>query len=165
MVVIENNKKYGIILLALSFLPSPVCAEPSLIIRPQAGYGYLDSSAFNNRGGIYHAGARILLNAGETRLYGLEVSRFDLDNGDNFISLGIVLEQKLWDWFNMSIGTVGYFGYGVDSKNPIGLMTNLGWEPRSNNAFKPFITYRNDIIFSDKTDIAHSISAGFTLEF
>jgi hypothetical protein len=161
----NTNKIMWIVLLMLAFLPSLVNAEAFLIVRPQAGYGYMDSSDSSNNGKISHAGLRILLNAGESRRYGLEATRFRLSDGGYFSSLGVVLEQRLWSWFNMSIGTVGYFDYGNDSKNPVGLMTNLGWEPSNSKNFKPFITYRNDTIFSENTDTAHSISIGFTFTF
>jgi len=165
LALIGSKKKYSLILLAFLFFPSLVCAEPSLIVRPQVGYGYFDSSASNDDGSAYHVGARILLNVGAIRRYGLEISQFNIEHGGDFTSLGIVLEQRLLGWFNMSLGTVGYFGYSVDLENPVGLMTNLGWEPVLDNPFQPFITYRNDIIFSNKIDTVHSLSIGVTCEF
>jgi len=149
----------------LVFLPSLVNAGSSLIVRPQVGYGYMASLDSSNGGYISHAGLRILLSAGEIRRYGLEATRFRFNDGGGFRSLGIVLEQRLWDWFNMSIGTIGYFNYGVGSTNPVGLMTNLGWEPSNYKKLKPFITYRNDIISSENTDIVHSLSIGVTFSF
>ncbi len=53
----------------------------------------------------------------------------------------------------------------MNSDNIAGLMTNLGWEPNNDNGFEPFITYRNDVIFSEDIGIAYSISAGFTFDF
>lgn len=130
--------------------------ETSIIqIRPHFGYGNDDTK---------HYGLRVLLNSNENQTYGLELTKFENDN-DKFQAIGIVLEQRLWDWFNMSIGTVGYFNYGVNDENIIGLMTNLGWEPNNSIPFKPFITYRNDTIFTKKTKILHSISLGFKFEF
>ncbi|MDH5219562.1 MAG: hypothetical protein OEX19_17780, partial [Gammaproteobacteria bacterium] len=61
--------------------------------------------------------------------YGLELTRFSSGEEDVFISAGIVLEQRLFNWFNMSIGTIGYFDYQKTEHNPVGLTTNLGWEP------------------------------------
>jgi len=132
--------------------------ESSLIFRPHFGYGSLNGE------NISHYGGRILLPVGNNRTYGLEVTKFDGDDNE-FTALGIVLEQRLFEWFNMSIGTVGYFDYGRDSENLIGLTTNLGWEPDNHIPFKPFITYRNDVIFDKNTDVVHSISAGFSFEF
>lgn len=122
--------------------------------RPHFGYGSVESNS------VYHYGGRILLPADDIRKYGLEITKFETDY-DEFTSIGIVLEQKLFNWFNMSIGTIGYFDYGVDSDNLIGLTTNLGWEGNNNI----FVTYRQDMIFDQQTDIINSISIGFSLEF
>jgi hypothetical protein len=132
--------------------------KSKILFRPHFGYGSLEGNS------VSHYGGRILLPASRTRKYGLEVTQFDSDDNE-FTSIGIVLEQRLFNWFNMSIGTIGYFDYGVDSENLIGLSSNLGWEPDNNIPFKPFITYRNDVIFGQHTDSIHSISIGFSLEF
>jgi penicillin V acylase-like amidase (Ntn superfamily) len=126
----------------------------TLQIRPHFGYGNQNTT---------HYGARILLNSSNTQAYGLEVTEFKTKD-DDFLAIGIVLEQRLWEWFNMSIGTIGYFDH--KNQNSIGLVSNLGWEPNNHIPFRPFITYRNDIIFAkDKTETLHSISAGFKFEF
>jgi len=125
-----------------------------LKIRPHFGYS---SSAS-------HYGGRILLAADNVHSYGLEFTQFNYSS-NSFSSLGIVLEQKLFGWFNSSIGTVGYFNYGQNNNNLIGLTSNLGWEPDNSIPFKPFITYRQDIIFDKKTEVIHSISFGFTFDF
>ena len=132
--------------------------KSNIIFRPHFGYGSLDGEK------ISHYGGRLLLPAGDIRKWGLEVTKFNGDSSE-FSALGIVLEQRLFGWFNMSMGTVGYFDYGKDSDNVIGLTTNLGWEPNNNVPFKPFVTYRNDVIFDKDTDIVHSISVGFSFEF
>ncbi len=46
----------------------------------------------------------------------------------------------------------------IDSDNLIHKLTN-------DIAFKPFITYINDVVFDQHTDTIHSISIGFRLEF
>jgi hypothetical protein len=130
-----------------------------LIFRPHFGYGMLDDDS------VYHYGGRILLPASDIRRYGLEITQFVDNHDESFSSIGIVLEQRLFKWFNLSIGTIGYFDYGLDSENIVGLMTNLGWEPDNYKSFKPYITYRNDVIFGDNTDTIHSLSIGFSWEF
>lgn len=156
---------YKAILLSFALIPSMIYADASITVRPQTGYGYINASGSESSGQLSHAGIRVLLKASEIRKYGLEASRLKLKNGKSFTSLGIILEQKRWTWFNISIGTVGYFNYGENSENPIGLITNLGWEPSHYETFKPFITFRSDIIFSNDTDTARSLSAGMSLEF
>ncbi len=113
---------------------------------------------------IFHYGGRILLPANEIRKYGLEITAFH-GKDNKFTSVGIILEQRLLGWFNMSIGTIGYFDYGNNSTNIAGLTTNLGWEPDNHIPFKPFVTYRNDVIFSNPIDVGHSLSVGFAFEF
>ena len=49
--------------------------------------------------------------------------------------------------------TIIYFDYCIDSDNLIALTTILGWE------------HRNDVVFDQHTDLIHSISIGFRLEF
>lgn len=144
---------------------SPLYAEESVVFRPHTGFGYSKSSFSKYDGGISHAGGRLLLSASDIRKYGLEVTHFNLANGGNFTSIGIVLEQRLWDWFNMSIGTIGYFGYGENAENPVGVMANLGWEPRNSETLKPFITYRTDAIFHSKTTMINSLSVGLGWQF
>ncbi|VAW83985.1 hypothetical protein MNBD_GAMMA18-2431 [hydrothermal vent metagenome] len=153
---------YTTIFLCLLLTSHIASAESSVTVRPQIGYGYINS---DNSGGIAHVGIRALLNASEIRRYGLELSKLSMDGGKDFTSFGIVLEQRLWGWFNMSIGTVGYFDYGENSENPVGLITNLGWEPSHYKTFKPFITFRNDVIFSNDVDTVQSFSIGMSLEF
>ncbi len=152
----------GLLFLMLLCRPLPASAEPSLLVRPQAGYGYLDA---NGGEAISHVGLRVLLPASQMQRYGLEVTRFLPKNGGDFTALGIVLEQRLWECFNMSIGTVGYLDYNGGTRNPFGLMTNLGWEPKSRRGWEPFITYRNDLIFSGKTDSAYSLSVGVSFKY
>jgi len=130
--------------------------DDSMTFRPHFGFG--------SDGSVYYGG-RMLLDAGGIRKYGLEVSKFKT-NDDSFEVFGIVLEQRLWSWFNMSIGTVGYFNYGADNQHVIGLTSNLGWEPDTQSTLKPFITYRTDVIFlKENIDAFHSINIGFGFAF
>ncbi len=161
----RRNIRCGYLLVALLLLAGFANAQPTVVVRPQGGYGYFHSGVSENNGGVYHAGLRILLNAGDARRFGLELTHFGVKDGDEFTSIGILLEERMWNWFNRSIGTVGYFGYGADSDNLVGLMTNLGWEPNWEKLIKPFVTYRSDVIFYDKITTVNSLSAGITIGF
>ncbi len=154
--------KYILMLLAL--ISTAAFAEDNLTLRPHMGIGSANSTPTTGSDSINHIGIRLLLNAGGSKKYGLELTQFESDSGHKFQSIGIVIEQKKWGWFNMSIGTVGYFDY-TDNTNPVGLMTNLGWEPESKHSIKPFITYRGDLIFADQNQRIHSISSGLTFSF
>ena len=133
----------------------PIKSNSNIQIRTHFGYG---------NGGNRHYGLRILLNSSDKQSYGLEITKFTKKS--DFKAIGIVLEQRLWGWFNMSIGTIGYFDYGAEKQNLIGLVSNIGYEPDNHIPFKPFLTYRNDIIFlKNKTKTLHSFSIGFKFEF
>jgi hypothetical protein len=124
-------------------------------IRPHAGFGSSDGNDFN------YYGLRILLPADDTKSYGLELSRFDIDT-DQFNAIGIILEKRIHEWLNLSIGTIGYFNYGENSDHVIGLSTGMAWEPKNQTPFRPFISFRNDTVFnSNDTDSFQSISIGF----
>jgi len=142
----------------LALVNASVFAEDSIQIRPQAGTGNLNSDKYQ------HVGLRLLFNAGIEKKYGLELTRVVTSKAD-YIVAGIVLEQKKFGWFNMSIGTVGYFGQDSVTPNQPGLITNMGWEPDTPSAIKPSVTFRNDVIFAEKNEFGYSISAGLTVAY
>ncbi|MCL0051803.1 hypothetical protein M1M97_03975, partial [Thermodesulfovibrionales bacterium] len=114
-----------------------------IVFRPHFGYGHTGENY------ISHYGVRILLAAGDNKRYGIEVTKLE-----EVFAIGIVLEQRLFEWFNI-----------VDRSNVIGLTSNLGWEPNNHIPFKPFVTYRSDTIFADNIETINSISIGFNIEF
>lgn len=138
---------------------------------PFSGIGYTSSDNPWGDGIGTHVGVRYLLSANAKQSYGVEVSYLDLyaldDGGPDvrYTAIGIVIEQTLWDWFLMSVGTVGYIGIGDNDDNPFGVRTNLGWV--SNNASKvnPFIVYRTDLIFDDPSVSMNSLSAGIKITY
>lgn len=149
--------KHGLNLEDGKLLGYPESRDP-IVFRPHFGYGFLEGK------GIFHYGGRILLSAGDNKKYGLEITDFD-GKDKKFVSVGIILEQVLLGWFNMSIGTIGYFNFSNNSNNIAGLTTSLGWEPDNHIPFKPFVSYRNDVIFSNYINMIHSLSVGFAFEF
>jgi hypothetical protein len=106
----------------------------------------------------------LLLNANDRQKYGLELSRVNTSQGD-YLAVGIVLEQRKFGWFNMSIGSIGYFGQGGGVLNVPGLVSNLGWEPVTPDAINPFVTLRNDVMFGNKTKVGYALSAGLSLTY
>jgi|GEM_PF-5536235 hypothetical protein len=105
--------------------------QDTILFRPQAGIGVMNSDQY------WHEGFRLLLNASDTKRFGLEYSRIHTVQGD-FITSGIVLEKKEGS-LNLSIGTVGYNGQGAGMKYLPGIVTNVGWEPTVRGAFRPFV--------------------------
>ena len=130
----------------------------NFLFRPETGYGVIGKK------GIFHAGFRLLLNSGKNQRYGLDVTYFK-SKDDEFVSVGIVLEQVLFGWLNSSIGTIGYFDYGKDNDKLFGITSNLGWEPDNHILIKPFVTWRNNIIFGSKIENVNSISIGLDVVF
>jgi hypothetical protein len=130
--------------------------------RPNIGIGYTNSYGKDASGFGYHIGGRFLLEAGSNKKYGLEITYISAVTSENknYVSIGIVLEQNKYDWFNMSIGTIGYINI-KDSTKPFGIVTNLGWE-RKISHLSPFITYRTDWIFDKVILNINSISMGIT---
>jgi len=154
----------GAITLAVCGITRPGVAQ-EIFVRPHAGIGYATSFGAGDSGWITHAGGRVLLSANGTQSYGLEASYIDVheSNGNRqFVAVGVVLEQRRWECFNMSIGTIGYVGLGQNHGNPFGLVTNLGWEPHWGR-WSPFVTYRGDWIFRSPILEADSLSAGVTI--
>ena len=130
----------------------PIESKSALLIRPQFGIG---------SDGLAHIGGRVLLATNAFQKFGIELTNFQ-NSTQNFTAVGIMLEQRLWSWFNMSMGTVGYIGYGDSKENTFGFSTNLGWEPDNDIPFLPFVTYRTDMVFAtEKMEILHSVSIGF----
>jgi len=149
---------YCLVLMGL-FVTRLASAQDAFLLRPQAGSGVLDGAHYQ------HAGFRFLLNANEIQKYGLELTQINTAQGD-YVAAGIVLEQRLFGWFNMSIGTIGYYGQGGGAQNQPGLVANLGWEPKTSGPLKPFLTYRNDILFANgKTLVGQALSAGLSIGF
>jgi len=139
---------------SINYLPK----TQNFLFRPEAGYGMVGNE------GIFHTGFRLLLNSGKNQRYGLGVTYFK-SKDDKFVSVGIVLEQILFGWLNSSIGTIGYFDYGKDNDKLFGITSNLGWEPENHIPIKPFVTWRNDIIFGSNIENVNSISIGFDFVF
>lgn len=132
--------------------------KSKVMFRPHAGYGISKSSSET----FSHVGGRLLLNAGDKK-YGIDVTYFDAPQA--FTSIGVMLEQRPFGWFNMSIGSVGYLGYGEDKDNLFGYSSSLGWEPDNSIGFLPFVTFRTDVIFADEIELINSFSAGFSVKF
>jgi hypothetical protein len=136
---------------------APLCyAEDTILLRPQAGIGEIDSAQYQ------HAGFRLLFSASDIKKAGLELTQINTAKGD-YVAAGIVLEKKD-GWLNLSIGSIGYFGQGAGMQNLPGLVANIGWEPQNKGPLKPFVTLRNDIIFGSKTLTGNSLSLGLAVE-
>jgi hypothetical protein len=123
-------------------------ANAEVIFRPHLATGQFTNGDIS--GSSQTIGARLLLSVGGYQSYGIALNSFKLSSDDlledeEFNSFGIYLEQVIADWFNMGIGTVGYFG--LFEQNPVGLSNSLGWQ---NKTGRFLLSFRNDIIATEK---------------
>jgi hypothetical protein len=158
--------------IALLFIISfPSWAEKGILIRPHLGMGYTDVSGEGASGMARLIGSRFLLSAGGNKSYGLEVSYIEAYAGKDdkpdtdYLAVGIVLEKKPFESFNMGIGTIGYLGMGDNSDNPFGIVTNLGWEPEYKGNITPYISFRSEWIFDENIFKINTLTAGMRFRF
>ena len=126
-------------------------ADPKIgNVRPMFGFGYSNTYGGGTSGWGYQAGARAQILAGSTQSFGLEASYVvpSLQAGARYVGIGVVLEQRVWDAFIASIGTVGYVSVTGPSRQPFGIVTNLGYSPRLTARLRAFVTYRAEWIFA-----------------
>jgi len=128
-------------------------SKSKVILRPHWGYGYRDGIE------VSHQGIRLLIPMDISKRYGFEFTKLG-----SLLSFGIVLERRFNELFNTSIGVLDYFDSQESKSNSLGFVLNLGWEPDNHIPFKPFLTYRLDIIFRD-IRLINSVSTGFSFEF
>jgi hypothetical protein len=76
---------------------------------------------------------------------------------------GLFLEQVVFKFFNMGIGTVGYINIKQQGENPFGLYTHLGFEYNFVKWFGIVAGYQSDFIFrkSFTTNNAFLLEIGF----
>lgn len=164
----------GILVVALSSAQAraddaPPASAPGFgNIGPTAGVGYASTLGGGPSGWGYHVGGRFQLNSSATQSYGLEASYVvPVANGGagRYLALGIVLEQTLWEWFYMAIGTVGYVGVHGTARQPFGIVSDLGVGHLFADRFRPSITYRSEFIFASPTVTIDSLSVGLDVAF
>jgi hypothetical protein len=133
-------------------------------IRPTFGYGVATSG--DESGAGYHAGIRLLADASPTKRYGIEMSYLspfankESLRHQNYLALGIILEQSIYEQFVVTIGTLGYFGLDQNKNNPVGLLSDIGWEPRFGESAQAFVGVRFETIFDTSTVARTSLSVG-----
>ncbi len=161
------RSKLGMVLPFLSLAMIILCnfsspaSAGSIIVRPIVAYG----AEKNSDSPATLAGVRVMLAVNKSKSYGIEISRLLLPTkGEEreVTTFGIILEQKLWGWFSMGIGTIGYFGAEPNSGNPVGITSHLGWEPTSDNMLVPFAAFRTDYIWGHETTNISSLMVGLS---
>jgi hypothetical protein len=133
------------LLFALVFVLSGICCyAQSVMIRPDATVGFFNAG--DKHGVSFSYGGKVILMANDFQRYGVLVNHLVLSE-DSYLTAGIYLEQVLFRYFNMGIGTAGYVGL-KNSGNPFGLYTHLGFEYPFAARFYFLAAYQTDMIFS-----------------
>ena len=141
--------------------------QESFIFRPNIGYSSIDGDKFSL------LSVRILSVLSQKRKVGLDFAYFKNKEEDkeenNFTVIGATWEEKFFGWFNCGFGPALYLNFGDQEKDEeedtFGFISDLGWEPNNfYGGLNPFITYRNDFIFSDDNKMGHSIVVGLSFD-
>ena len=158
--------KKMVIILMLFVLPLAAnIYGQTVLIRPGGSIGYC--KADDMKGLSYTYGLKILLMANEFQRYGVKIDHFNIlsDDTHSYLSTGLFIEQIVFKYFNMGIGTVGYINTIQKGENPFGLYTHLGFEYNINKWFGIVAAYQSDFIFrkSFTMNNAFLLEMGFKL--
>jgi len=149
------------VLILLAVCGSNIFAQ-TVMFRPTAAVGYFNNE--NAKGISYCYGGKILLMANDFQRYGILVNHLILTGDDSYLSVGIYLEQVIFRYFNMGIGTVGYIGLS-DNKNPFGLYSHLGFEYPFANRFHFLAAYQSEMIFTQEITMNNAFMLGIGINF
>ncbi len=112
----------------------------------------------------YSYGLKAMLTANDKQRYGIKVDNIVfVDNNDSNVSnlsVGIFLEQVLYRYFNMGIGTVGYINLSNSGYNPFGIYTHLGFEYPLAKRYHFLLGYESDFIFGQPFTTNASFQVG-----
>ena len=149
------------VLLVLIFILLCACGyAQTVIIRPDASVGFFKARDTLDLSFSY--GGKILLTANNSQRYGVLIDHLVL-SGESWLTVGIFLEQLVFKYFNMGIGTVGYIAL-KNGENPFGLYTHLGFEYPIWR-FHLLAAYRSDMIFGSRYIMNNALMLGVGIGF
>jgi hypothetical protein len=156
-------KKINVILVFALFLLAGNIYGQTVLVRPGGSVGYC--KADDMEGLSYTYGLKILLMSNDFQRYGIKIDHFNIlsDETYSYLSTGIFIEQIVFKYFNMGIGTVGYINTIQWGENPFGLYTHLGFEYNFTKWFSIVAAYQSEFIFrkSFTTNNAFLLEFGF----
>jgi len=119
----------------------------TVLIRPNGSIGYY--KADDIKGLSYTYGLKILLMSNDFQRYGIKVDHLNIlaDEKHSYLSTGLFIEQVVFKYFNMGIGTVGYINTVQWGENPFGVYSHLGFEYNFTKWFSMVAAYQSDFIF------------------
>jgi len=132
----------------------------TVLIRPGSSVGYC--KAGDMKGLSYTYGLKILLMSNNFQRYGIKIDHLNIMAGEkhSYLCAGLFVEQVLFKYFNMGIGTVGYINTIQWGENPFGLYTHLGFEYYFTKWFGITAAYQSDFIFRK----SFTMNSAFLLE-
>jgi len=137
----------------------------TLLIRPGSSIGYC--RADDMKGLSYTYGLKILLMSNDFQRYGVKIDHFNIlaDDKHSYLTTGLFIEQVVFKYFNMGIGTIGYINTVQWGENPFGLYTHLGFEYNFSKWFCMVAAYQSDFIFRKSFTVnnAFLLEIGFKL--
>ena len=163
-------KRIYIILLASILFPC-VSAASGLIIRPEAGIG--GTTVFNSHTTYLTQsyGGKVLMSIGKSQRFGIKADFIEMSHPGlpslRYVSTGILLEQILFKYFHMGIGTVGYIDLAKGRDNPFALHTQLGFEYPFAKNFMVLAAYRAEFIVTQHFRLANmfTLGVGYRIDF
>jgi hypothetical protein len=137
------------------------CYAQTIIVRPEASVGFFNAG--DTHGMSYSYGGKVILMANNSQRYGVLVDHLVL-SGESYLTVGIFLEQLVFRYFNMGIGTVGYIGLKND-ENPFGIYTHLGFEYPFTGRFYFLAAYQSEMIFGSPLIMNNALIMGVGIGF
>jgi hypothetical protein len=137
----------------------------TVLVRPGSSIGYC--SADDMKGVSYTYGLKILLMANEFQRYGVKIDHLNIlaDDKHSYLSTGIFIEQAVFKYFNMGIGTVGYINTIQWGENPFGLYTHLGFEYNFKKVFSIVAAYQSEFVFRNSFTMNNALLLEIGLRF
>ena len=133
----------------------------TIMIRPDVSVGFF--KAGDTSGTSFNYGGKILLMANNFQRYGVLINHLALSK-ESYLTVGIFLEQIVFRYFNMGIGTVGYIGL-KNGENPFGIYTHLGFENSFAKRFHFLAAYQGDMIFGARFITNNAFMLGVGIGF
>lgn len=135
----------------------------TVLLRPNASVGYF--TAGDMKGLSYDYGMKILLSANEFQRYGIKIDHLNLkgDNALSYLGTGIFIEQILFKYFNMGIGTVGYISLQGEN-NPFGIYSHLGFEYSFGKHLNILAAYQSEFIFRKNFTMNNAFTLGLGVQ-
>ena len=158
-------KKISVILVFVFLLFAGNIYGQTVLVRPGASIGYFNADDI--KGLSYTYGLKILLMANEFQRYGIKIDHLNImaDDKHSYLSTGLFIEQVLFNYFNMGIGTVGYINTKEWGENPFGLYTHLGFEYNFNKRFGIVAAYQSEFIFRKSFTMNNAFLLEIALRF